>query len=145
MKIQEQHLFHGPALVQIVEHRSFKALNKADKKYGHYAVNDKRRLFVKYLTKKTPPWVFAFSPAEIKAIKADIASGAKTFLSLVCGTSTICCLAQKEIQSVVDLNSPKSQSIRVEVPKGGSQRVSGSAGALKKTIAHNAYPKKVLS
>ena len=28
MKIQEQDIYHGPALMQIVEHPSFKALNR---------------------------------------------------------------------------------------------------------------------
>ena len=36
MKIQQKDYFHGAALTQIVEHESFKALNKADSKYGHY-------------------------------------------------------------------------------------------------------------
>ena len=46
MKIQKMDMFHGAALTQIVEHPSFKALNKADEKYGHYQINHDRRISI---------------------------------------------------------------------------------------------------
>ncbi len=48
MKTKEMDLYHGPALTQIVHHDSFKAINKATTKYGHYLVNTDRHVFVKY-------------------------------------------------------------------------------------------------
>jgi hypothetical protein len=69
MKIQEKDLFHGAALTQIVEHESFKALNKADEKYGHYQVNHDRRLLVKHSKATsntgTQTWSFSFKPDDI--------------------------------------------------------------------------------
>lgn len=48
MKIQDQDLYHGAALTQIVEHASFKALNRGSEKYGHYLVNKDQHVFIKY-------------------------------------------------------------------------------------------------
>ncbi|MCH8025547.1 MAG: hypothetical protein IH866_02020 [Chloroflexi bacterium] len=146
MKIQKQDIYHGPALMQIVEHPSFTALNKPDEKYGHYIVNTDRQLFVKYRDSDESPWRFTFQPEEIVAIKADIRrSNHETFICLVCGDFSICCLDSSELRSVIDLSSETTQWVSVEVPAGGSQHVAGSNGKLGYTIPHNSYPDKVLA
>ena len=153
MKIQEQHLYHGAALTQIVQHQSFKALNRASKKYGHYIVNTDRHVFVKYRTKpedETKPehkdeslWKHIFSPEELSTIDNEIKHNKKVFLCLVCGQETVCALDADQIQVVLDLTKKEQQWIRVRVPSGGSCHVSGSKGKLKKTVPHNSFPDKV--
>jgi hypothetical protein len=145
MKIQEQDIYHGTALMQIVEHRSFKALNRASKEYGHYLINTDRQVFAKYATSKRSPWQFTFQPRDLTAISGAVASGDKVFVCLVCGHVTICALTENEIGHVIDLNSPTQQTIRVEVPMGGSCRVRGTNGALARTVPHNSFPDKVFS
>lgn len=144
MKIQEMDVYHGPALMQIVEHGSFKALNKTDKKYGHYTVNTDRHIFVKYRKHKNSPWRFQFGREELAAIRRAIKEGSETFACLVCDHSTICCLNEKELATLIELDSKSEQWIRIEVPPGGSQHVSGSRASLMRTIPHNAFPDKVL-
>lgn len=105
MKIQEQDLYHGAALTQIVEHHSFKALNRASVKYGHYLVNTDRHVFAKYSKATHSPWSFTFQPHDLQAIHAEITAGHTVFLCLVCGTSTACALTQAEFSSLIDLAS----------------------------------------
>jgi len=143
MKIQEQHLYHGAALTQIVQHQSFKALNRASKKYGHYIVNTDRHVFVKYRTNKQSPWQHNFFPKELSTIDKEIKHNKKVFLCLVCGQETVCALDADQIQVVLDLTKKQQQWIRVDVPSGGSCHVSGSKGALKKKVPHNSFPDKV--
>ena len=143
MKIQDLHFYHGSALTQIAEHESFKALNKTDAKYGHYRVNTDRQLFVKYRTNRRSPWHFTFQLDETAAIRRAIETKERTFVCLVCGRNTICCLRQEELEQLVDIRSRVQQWIRVEVPKGGSLHVTGKAGALSRTIPHNSFPSKV--
>jgi hypothetical protein len=145
MKIQEQDLYHGAALTQIVEHRSFKALNRASTKYGHYLVNTDRQVFVKYRKAKNSPWNFTLQPAEVQALASAIAAPHKVFLCLVCGNTTVCALTVAEIQTVVDVKSKSQQWVRVEVPKGGSCHVSGTNGRVKKTVPHKSFPDKVFT
>jgi hypothetical protein len=145
MKIQEQDRFHGPALMQIVEHKSFKALNRASKHYGHYLINRNRQAFVKYRTSKTPPWTFTFAPDERQSIRSGLESGDKIYVCLVCGPITICCLNEEELKEVIYAWSTSTQWIRIEVPTGGSCHVSGSRGALSHVVAHNSFPEKVFA
>ena len=144
MKVQQKDLYHGAAITQLVEHDSFKALNKADGKYGHYLVNTDRRLMVKLTEKANDPWQFTFQSDDLDTLRADIVSGFSTFVVLVCGQSTICLLEQKDYEAIIDLNAAGQQWIRVEIPKA-SMRVRGSAGELKRAIKHNAFPADVFA
>jgi hypothetical protein len=143
MQIQEKDIFHGAALTQVVEHKSFKALNRATTKYGHYLINSDRALFVKYRKPNKSPWQHTFSEDDVAAIVAEIKKGQLVFLCLVCGTTTVCALDSTEIQSVLDLQADVQQWIRVEIPKGGSCHVSGTKGKLKRAIPHSSFPDKL--
>lgn len=146
MKIQEKDKYHGAALTQIVEHPSFKALNKVDDKYGHYQVNHDRRIMAKYSKGEEPPWQFTFSADDIQTIREDSErKNCKAFVCLTCGRTTVCMLDQKEITEVLDLLTATQQWIRVEVPKGGSIHVSGTRGNCTYAIAHSSFPNKVFS
>jgi hypothetical protein len=143
MQIQEKDIFHGAALTQVVEHKSFKALNRATTKYGHYLINTDRALFVKYRKPNKSPWQHTFSEDDVAAIATEIEKNNAVFLCLVCGTTTVCALNSNEIQTVLDLDADGQQWIRVEIPKGGSCHVSGSNGKLKRTIPHRSVPDKL--
>jgi len=140
MKVQEQDKFHGPGLVQIVEHESFKALNRGSSRYGHYLINTDRHVFAKYSSRVDGPWQFTFQPDELRAI---LAAAPKAFVMLACGQVTICPLSRSELSEAIDLKSSGAQTITVEFPKGGSLRVRGSVGSVSKTIPHNAFPAKL--
>lgn len=143
MKIQEKHIYHGAALTQIVEHASFKALNKVDDRYGHYLVNRNRRLLVKYRTSSESPWQFSFPSSEVALMASDLEAGAKLFLCLVCGTETVAVLDEEEVRTVLNLESTGQQWVSVELPPGSSLRARGSAGNLPRTIPHKAFPRKI--
>ncbi len=145
MKVQDQDIFHGVALTQLVEHPSFKALNKASKRYGHYLLNQDRRLFVKYRTNDGLAWQFVFSTSEIRAIKEDQKLKGHTFVILVCGYSTVCALSAGDLDVLLDLDGPGAQSIRVEAPPGRSMIVNGSYGRLPRTLPHKSYPAKLFA
>jgi len=145
MKIQEQDIYHGPALMQIVEHPSFKALNRASKRYGHYLVNTDRQVFTKYRKTKRSPWQFVFATDELSALSKALSGADSVFVCLVCGHATICALNADELQQLVDVAAASQQSIRVEVPSGGSCHASGSKGKLKRTVPHNSFPNKIFA
>jgi len=144
MKTQKKDMYHGAALTQLVEHESFKALNKVDSKYGHYLVNTDRRLIVKWTEKDSSPWQFTFQLDDLVTLRADISSKFKTFIVLVCGQLTVCLLEQTDYTAIIDLNEDKQQWIKVEIPKA-SMRIRGSKGALKHAIKHNAFPEGVFN
>jgi hypothetical protein len=141
VKIQEQNIYHGSALMQIVEHPSFKALNKADGQYGHYQVNTKVRLWVKYSSAEQGPWVFTFHATELAGFRNDQATEFRVFIALICGHHTICGLSEEEIDALVDVKSTNRQWIKVDAPDGKQMRVTGST--MQKNpilVAHNRFP-----
>ena len=141
MKIQDKDYYHGAALTQIIEHPQFTALNKVNKKYGHYLINHDIRLLVKLCTAMDSPWSYTFWPDDLTTIQQDISAGAKTFICLICGLDTICILNAEQIQMLIDLDAAGSQWIRVEVhTKKGSLWVQGQRGEYHRAIPHNAFP-----
>lgn len=145
MKIQEQDVYHGPALMQIVEHPTFKALNRASRRYGHYLVNTDRKVFVKYRKNARSPWRFVFAADELAALSTALSGGDRVFVCLVCGHTTICALDAEGLRKVIDITASSPQSIRVEVPLRGSCHVSGSSGKLRRSVPHNSFPNKVFA
>jgi hypothetical protein len=143
VKVQDQDVFHGIALTQLVEHPSFKALNKTSKRYGHYLLNRDRRLFVKYRTNDGSAWQFGFSRAELDAIRKDRRQPGSTFVVLVCGGSTVCALSESDLDVLLVSRGFGSQSIRIEAPAGRSMIVSGPGGQLPYKVPHNSYPSKL--
>lgn len=143
MKIQAQDFYHGAALTQIVEHESFKALNKASTRYGHYLVNADCHVFVKYSSADEGPWMFTFQPDHLEPVRTVLDIEGCAFACLVCGDDTVCALDSEELREVIDLQAEDVQWIRVSYPAGGSCRVTGSLGELSKTVPHNAFPRKL--
>lgn len=141
MKIQQKDYYHGAALTQIVEHQSFKALNKADEKYGHYKINHDVRLMVKRATNDEAPWQFTVNASDLVTIKEDIDSGDYFYLCLVCGLYTVCLLDSKQVETLLNLSLETQQWIKVK--NTGSLRVWSSLAELKGTIPHNAFPDKI--
>lgn len=145
MKIQQHDMYHGSALTQIVQHESFKALNKLDSKFGHYIVNSDIKILVKYRRNTRSPWLFNLYEYDIETINNDIQSGDEFFLCLICGDTTICAINSVQIRQLIDVNSETTQSIRAEVPSRGSIWLKGSNGVLRNCIPHNSFPDSVFS
>lgn len=145
MKIQAKDQFHGSALTQIVEHESFKALNKATAKYGHYQINNDRRMLLKYSAAGSSPWQFTFNGDDLKTVRDDITAKHKSFICLVCGVETVCLLNENDASNVIDVNATTNQWITVELPPKASMRVKGSSGSLRHAIAHNLFPNSLFA
>jgi hypothetical protein len=147
VRIQKKDLYHGAALTQIVEHPSFKALNKLDKKYGHYSLNHGCRVLMKLATTMTVrgEWQFTFDTSDLSTLERDYEQDDCTFVALVCGQVSVCLLDQKAMSRLVDLRRTSGQVVFVTIPPSGSQRVRGSLGGLGHTVPHNAFPNRLFA
>lgn len=144
MPIDKYEFIHGAALVQVVNHPSFTALNRASERYGHYLINDDRHLFVKYSTSHRSPWQFTFRADDIDAIQAEVGSS-PTFVALVCGRDGVAVIVGEAILGLfAEAQRADQQAIVVTRPSGGSYRVAGPRGQLAQTIPMNAFPDRIL-
>ena len=145
MKIQDKNIYHGAVLHQIAEHPSFTALNRAGAEYGHYAVNTSIRLIARHSAGDGPAWNFNLDRDELDLILQDEANGHDVYLSLACGSVTICCLSVPLMRKIINFDSEKTQSVRVTFPEGGGMRVSCGGRRLKEVIPHNSFPEMLFN
>jgi hypothetical protein len=146
VRIQVQDTFHGAALTQIVEHPSFKALNRVPGgKYGHYEINNRARLFIKYANTMGPDFRFTLSPDDMAWIRfVDEDHTYEVFVVLVCGHDSICAVNVEELDAVLATDETKSQQIWVRSEPSKSMRFGGPNGALSRTIPHSRFPGDLL-
>lgn len=137
MKIDDDHLYHGAALIQIAEDTHFTAINSL-KLSGHalragYKINNDIAVYFKYASKpagKYKEYVFTFSNAHLAELSEISRGNPKTLITLVCVKDReICCLTYSELQSLRSSRknaSGKEESnltVLVTIPKGKSMRV----------------------
>ncbi|MFS0667983.1 hypothetical protein AB1L12_08665 [Peribacillus frigoritolerans] len=145
MKIQEQDLFHGAAITQIVEfvNGNDLSITKAENKFGHYIINNRIHIVMKYRSNNRSPWRFGFSLNEIGLINATLKEKRDIFLVLICGSTTICVLNRAEIEECINVLSDIEQWISVSSKYGSSLWINGSKAKIQYSIRHNDYPRKL--
>jgi hypothetical protein len=159
MKIRDDHLYHGAALIQIAEHPQFTAINslktKAVKHENAYKINDNIAVYLKYATKPVRgEYLFTFTQKHLAELGVIAKSNEKTFLALVCVKGLeICCLTYDMLQLLINrrlsvVKHPENQySLLATLPAGKSFRVYVNAPGVKKqklgpdtVVSRNAFP-----
>ncbi|MEM5733727.1 hypothetical protein AAEI00_18710 [Shewanella algae] len=148
MKVHDNHLYHGAALIQVAEHKSFTAINSlkigAKIHPNAYKINDEIALYLKYATKKTrahSEYIFTFTPPHLTELSNIRKGNTKTYIALVCvGAREICCISYEELVAMIDARKAKKgakesqYTILVTVPTGKSMRVYINAPGVKNTM-----------
>ncbi len=109
MKINDDHMYHGAALIQIAEHPQFTAINAFKYKKGisrsSFAVNDLIGVYLKYASQPTQPhqeYVFNFNQPHLDELKDLRKQKEKVFLGLVCvGAKQICCISYERLHDLI--------------------------------------------
>lgn len=137
MKIHDDHLYHGSALIQIAEHPQFTAINAL--KLGKsvlrvaYQINNDIAVYFKYASKPTPAYKeypFTFTKDHLAELSQIAKAKSKTFIALVCVKDReICCLTHAKLLALLRrrekaLGKPEENlTILVTVPANKSLRV----------------------
>lgn len=164
MKIRDDHLYHGAALIQVAEHKQFTAINslKVGSKahQNAYKINDEIALYLKYATKKTKAhseFIFTFKKQHLSDLAKIAKRNPKTFIAMVCvGAREVCCISYEELSSMIkarrnEKNKKEDQyTILVTVPTGKSMRVYINAPGKKNRmlgkaniINRNSFPSRI--
>ena len=105
MKVRDEHLYHGAALNQIAEHKSFTAINSLrianSVSRSAFLINDHIAVYLKYATKPSggfKEYIFTFTRSHLRELKQIRKQHPKTFVSLICVKDReICCLSYEEL------------------------------------------------
>jgi hypothetical protein len=164
MKIHDDHLYHGAALIQIAEHPQFTAINSLKLKTKilrtAYKINDDIGVYLKYArrpTKTFKEYPFTFHKDHLKEL-SDISEVIdKLFLALVCVKArAVCCLSYGELTALIERRKRARKAdedqytILVTIPQGKSLRVYVNVPGEKKKILgrqlivpRNSFPNKL--
>jgi hypothetical protein len=104
MKIDDDHMYHGAALIQIAEHPQFTAINSFKGKLADhentYRINSDIAVYLKYAGKPNKAhseYVYTFNKSNLAELDA-IAKNGKLFLALVCVKAReVCCLSYDQL------------------------------------------------
>lgn len=162
MKVDDNHMFHGAALIQIAEHPQFTAINGVH--LGEkllrcsFRINDSIGIHLKYAREPRGPfmeYVFNFGKKAKQELKELRETCESVFIAFVCVKDRqICCISQDEFSKWLKKRRNalgKREDVStflVRVPSGKSMRVDmnqpGTKGQyLGKTqiVARNRFPK----
>ena len=137
MKIDDDHLYHGAALIQIAEHPQFTAINSLTVKdkvvRAAYKINNEIAVYLKYAAKphgSYKEYVFTFHKDHLETIVELSSTNPKMFIALVCVKERqICCLSAGELNEMIGHRKAASggeedqYTILVTIPAGKSIRV----------------------
>lgn len=161
MRIHDDHLYHGAALIQIAEHRHFTAINSLKIKTKilrtAYKINNDIGVYLKYAqnpTKTFKEYVFTFQNEHLRELHNVTEVVDKLFFALVCVQDReICCLSYADLISLINKRKKAKgtdedqYAILVHIPKGKGMRAYVNAPGVKKkmlgaplVIARNNFP-----
>jgi hypothetical protein len=143
MKIADDHLYHGAALIQIAEDPQFTAINsfKLGTKTSRsaYRINDDIGVYLKYAgipNKSHGEYVFQFREEHLAELAEIAKVSVKVFVALVCVKARhVCCLSYQDLRTLIEarktakgeeedqytmlVTAPENKSFRVYVNKPG--------------------------
>jgi len=148
MKIHDDHLYHGAALIQIAEHPQFTAINslsiKGEAHRGAYRINDQVGVYLKYCASPNESYAeytFTFNVNHLESLQKFQKQVQSLFLVLVCVKDRgICCISYQEFMDLVERRRKHKKEneeqyvIKVTVPEGKSMRVYMDSPGKRKTI-----------
>jgi len=146
MKIHDDHLYHGAALIQVAEHPTFKAINSMKVNgvvsRSAFQINQDIGLYLKYAVKPMKSfdeYQFTFTEKHLEDLKLIADSKPNLFIALVCVEGReICVLSHRQLQELVKTRRAskgesepqyivlatmkKNQAFRVYVNKAGIRK-----------------------
>ena len=135
--------YHGIVFSEIARKERNILIDQFDSKSNSsYTINGVG-LFIKYSTKRMPPWHFTFirdHQLEIEQIKSR---HNHVVIALVCGTDGVAALSYDELKQVLDHNIEDVERITVRRPPRGKYRISGTDGEMDRTIGISDFPGKI--
>lgn len=158
MKIDDDHMYHGAALIQIAEHPQFTAINSVKIKNkveeNTFQVNQTIAVHLKYASQPNgshEEFVFTFNKRHLEMLRKLTHNS--VFVGLVCvGAREICCLSLEQLEDLIQARKGKAggpepqYTVLVTVRKGRQFHVYMNAPGTKgsmvgdRKVARNAFP-----
>lgn len=145
MKIHDDHLYHGAALIQIAEHDKFTAINElkigGEKYTNAYRINDGIAVYFKYSMRSISTYEeyrFNFKKDQLDSLEEISKHCRSTYLALVCVKDReVCCISYGQLIDLIETRKEAKGGgedqyhILVTAPAGKGLRVYVNAPGVK--------------
>lgn len=101
-------------------------------------------LFVKFSTARRSPWRFNFNQMHKVSIDALMRESLKAYVVLVSVEDGVACITDEQLEGLIDLENPATESIQLKGKHKESYRISGSEGKLERPLPRNSFPQVII-
>lgn len=151
VKIDRQDLYHGAALLQIINDRRGAIVSRIPPEpYYRVSVGTARRgqenryLYLKYVSRNAEPFRFSFSNHERQFLETQFTRPDPVFIGLVCSSSYVCVLDEQQYSKLAV--EPDRLILLIKTPERGKIRVQRWGTRMRPLlVSHSAFPNDVLS
>ena len=125
--------YYGIVFTSLFEEVSDVRIKKISDNDSAYVLNNRLGLYIKHTTARISPWSFSFRTNDFAVIDqleletTDIAFG------LVCGFHGVCLISSQDLKVAGGVFQGDALRITVRTMRGGSWKISGTAGELSTT------------
>lgn len=145
--IKEFEFYHGVALARLLHGTNFAVSLRrfAAEDNAAYILNDNIGIYIKYSTKRLPPWRFTFQKRhqdQLLEMKKHLGAA---YLVLVCNGDGLVTLSFEEVSQILDDVHDRTEWISANRSKREMYAVAGSNGKLTFKIGKHDFPSKLFS
>lgn len=139
----EKELFIGAMLWRLINNSAIHPITfKNLDGYSDILLVNQHPLYIKISKNRRSPWQFTFSTKNLATITELQEKFQKCYIALICGHDGTACLEENEISQIINLQSNRTESIRISRKQGEQYSANGSSGKLKGKISANSLSSK---
>jgi hypothetical protein len=125
--------YYGIVFTSLFEEVSDVRLKKISDNDSAYVLNNRLGLYIKHTTARISPWSYSFRTNDFAVIDQLELETTEIAFGLVCGFHGVCLISSQDLKVAGGVFQGDALRITVRTMRGGSWKVSGTAGELSTT------------
>lgn len=125
--------YYGTVFTSLFEEASDVHIKKISDNDSAYILNGRLGLYIKHATARVSPWSYSFRTNDFVIIDQMRMDTDEIVFGLVCGFHGVCLISSDDLKTAGGVFQGDSLRITIRTMRGGSWKVSGTAGDLSTT------------
>ena len=125
--------YYGIVFTSLFEEVSDVRIKKISDNDSAYVLNNRLGLYIKHTTARISPWGYSFRTNDFAVIDQLELETTEIAFGLVCGFHGVCLISSQDLKVAGGVFQGDALRITVRTMRGGSWKVSGTAGELSTT------------
>ena len=125
--------YYGTVFTSLFEEVSDVRIKKISDNDSAYILNDSLGLYIKHATARISPWSYSFRTNDFAVIDQLGIDTKEIAFGLVCGFQGVCLISSDDLRVAGGVFQGDPLRVTVRTMRGGSWKVSGTAGDLSTT------------